>query len=106
MKASDLPRYGLTVAFIVLILVLIFTQLIGQPAIVFVESGSMEPTLEVNDGFLAVPSIFVSDIEKGDVIVYEAQEIGGGGLTTHRVVGETERGYITKGDANPFTDQA
>jgi signal peptidase len=26
-------------------------------------------------------------------------------LTTHRVTDETDRGYITRGDANPFTDQ-
>jgi signal peptidase len=39
------------------------------------------------------------------VIVFEAEEIQGGGLTTHRVVGETEQGFITKGDANPFVDQ-
>jgi signal peptidase len=39
------------------------------------------------------------------VIVYEAQEIQGGGLTTHRIVDETDRGFITRGDANPFTDQ-
>jgi len=26
-------------------------------------------------------------------------------ITTHRVVDEAERGYITRGDANPFTDQ-
>ena len=29
----------------------------------------------------------------------------GGGLTTHRVVGKTSQGYITRGDANPFSDQ-
>jgi signal peptidase len=38
-------------------------------------------------------------------VSFRAQEIQGGGLTTHRVVGETEQGYITRGDANPFTDQ-
>jgi signal peptidase len=37
--------------------------------------------------------------------VYQAEKLHGGGLTTHRVVGKTDRGYITKGDANPFTDQ-
>ncbi len=37
--------------------------------------------------------------------MFQSQEIRGGELTTHRVVGETEQGYITRGDANPFTDQ-
>jgi signal peptidase len=40
------------------------------------------------------------------VIVFRAQTLHGGGLTTHRVVRETDRGYITRGDANPFTDQS
>jgi signal peptidase len=37
--------------------------------------------------------------------VFDARRLNGGGLTTHRVVRETGRGYVTKGDANPFTDQ-
>jgi signal peptidase len=44
-------------------------------------------------------------IEEGDVIVFESEQIQGGGLTTHRVVAETDRGLLTRGDANPFTDQ-
>jgi signal peptidase len=39
------------------------------------------------------------------VVVFRAEELHGGGLTTHRVVDRTERGFITRGDANPFTDQ-
>ena len=37
--------------------------------------------------------------------MFQAEEVQGGGLTTHRVVNKAERGFITKGDANPFTDQ-
>ncbi|QLD86564.1 signal peptidase I [Natronomonas halophila] len=79
---------------------------LGQPILLsFVETGSMEPTMEPGDGFIAVPSPVAGEIDEGDVIVFEAQNLHGGGLTTHRVVGETESGYITRGDANPFTDQ-
>ncbi len=79
---------------------------LGQPILLgFVETGSMEPTLDPGDGFVAVPAELHGEINEGDVVVFEAVEIQGGGLTTHRVVGETERGYITRGDANPFTDQ-
>lgn len=86
-------------------LVLVAGQLLGQPVLLgFVETGSMEPTLAPGDGFVAIPSALTT-VERGDVIVFRAQEVQGGGLTTHRVVGETERGYVTKGDANPFTDQ-
>ena len=79
---------------------------LGQPILLgFVETGSMEPTLDPGDGFVAVPAAVSGEIEEGDVVVFEAQQIQGGGLTTHRVVGETEQGYITRGDANPFADQ-
>jgi signal peptidase len=104
-KPSDLLRYLFVGTVVALILALLVTQLIGQPFIVFVETGSMEPTLQPNDGFLAVPAFLAGEPEEGDVVLFESQEIGGGELTTHRVVRETDRGYITKGDANPFTDQ-
>jgi signal peptidase len=105
MKPTDLVRYVFVGTIVVLILALLVTQLIGQPFIIFVETGSMEPTLKPNDGFLAVPAFLAGEPQEGDVILFESQEIGGGELTTHRVVRETDRGYITKGDANPFTDQ-
>ncbi|GAA0217875.1 signal peptidase I [Halobaculum roseum] len=85
---------------------LLFGQAAGQPVLLgYVETGSMEPTLEPGDGFIAVPAALTPPPEEGDVVVFDAQELQGGGLTTHRVVGETEEGYITRGDANPFTDQ-
>jgi signal peptidase len=85
---------------------LIAGQVLGQPILLsYVETGSMEPTMEPGDGFVAVPSAVAGPVEEGDVIVFRSEEIQGGGLTTHRVVGETNQGYITKGDANPFTDQ-
>jgi len=65
----------------------------------------MEPTLKEGDGFVAIPAALTNAPEPGDVVVFRAEEIQNGGLTTHRIVGETDRGYVTKGDANPFTDQ-
>jgi signal peptidase len=65
----------------------------------------MSPTLEPGDGFVAVPAQVAGPVSEGDVVVFEAEQLHGGGLTTHRVVGETDRGFVTKGDANPFTDQ-
>jgi signal peptidase len=94
------------VVLLVLIISLIAGQVLGQPVLLaFVETGSMEPTMDPGDGFVAVPSQVAGPVEEGDVIVFEAEEIQGGGLTTHRVVDETDRGYLTRGDANPFTDQ-
>lgn len=91
---------------LVCILALVAGQLLGQPILLgYVETGSMEPTIDTGDGFVAVPSELTGDPEPGDVVVFEAKQIQGGGLTTHRVVEETPRGYVTRGDANPFTDQ-
>ncbi|MFP4625588.1 MAG: S26 family signal peptidase [Natronomonas sp.] len=105
MKYRDLFQYVAVIAFVMVILLLLFTQLLGQPVVVFVETGSMAPTLDPNDGYFAIPAFFANEIDEGDVILFQAQELGGGELTTHRVEAETDEGYITKGDANPFTDQ-
>ncbi|GAB3322749.1 hypothetical protein GCM10027355_22820 [Haloplanus salinarum] len=91
---------------IVVVVALVAGQALGYPVLLgFVETGSMEPTLNPGDGFVAIPTAIDGDVEEGDVIVFRAEQIQGGGLTTHRIVGETERGYVTRGDANPFTDQ-
>jgi signal peptidase len=96
----------LQVLLVIVVVALIAGQLLGQPLLLsFVTSGSMEPTLDTGDGFVAVPPELAGGIEEGDVIVFEAEQIQGGGLTTHRVVDQTEQGYITQGDANAFTDQ-
>ena len=91
---------------VVCVLALFAGALLGQPILLsFVETGSMEPTIDTGDGFIAIPSALTGEPEVGDVVVFEAEEIEGGGLTTHRIVGAEERGYITQGDANLGTDQ-
>jgi signal peptidase len=93
------------VAGFALVIVVVGTAL-GQPLLLsYVESGSMEPTLEPNDGFVAVPAAVSGQPEVGDVVVFRAEELQGGGLVTHRIVDRTDEGYVTRGDANPFTDQ-
>jgi len=97
---------ALTLALAVVLGALLLGSVFGQPILLgFVETGSMAPTLEPGDGFVAVPAALSGDIEEGDVVVFEAERLDGGGLTTHRVVGVTAEGYVTKGDANPVTDQ-
>ena len=94
------------VALVVALLALVVGHALGQPVLLsFVETGSMQPTMDPGDGFIAVPGALAGSVSTGDVVTFDAQEIEGGGLTTHRVVDETERGYITQGDDNPFTDQ-
>ena len=93
-------------ALVLFLIAMVVGQALGQPVLLgFVTSGSMEPTMDTGDGFVAIPSAVAGPVEEGDVVTFRAEEIQGGGLTTHRVVEETDRGYVTRGDANPFTDQ-
>lgn len=97
---------GGELALVALALALVVSQIAGGPVVLgFVETGSMRPVLEPGDGFVAVPAPAAGEIERGDVVVYRAEVIQGGGLTTHRVVGRTDGGYVTRGDANALTDQ-
>jgi signal peptidase len=98
---------GLELVLVVVVLALLAGQAVGQPVLLsYVRTGSMAPTLDAGDGFVVMPAAVAGPPEEGDVIVYQAERLNGGGLTTHRVVDETERGYVTQGDANPFTDQS
>ncbi|WP_164509625.1 S26 family signal peptidase [Haloarcula limicola] len=97
---------GLEAAMALFLVAMVAGQLLGQPVLLgYVTTGSMQPTLDPGDGFVAVPAAVAGPIEEGDVVTFRAEELHGGGLTTHRVVDETERGYVTRGDNNPFTDQ-
>ncbi|MFB6140276.1 MAG: signal peptidase I [Halosimplex sp.] len=96
----------LEVAAVLFLVAMVAGQLLGQPVLLgYVETGSMQPTLDPGDGFVAVPAALAGPVERGDVITFRAEELHGGGLTTHRVVEVTDRGYITRGDNNPFPDQ-
>lgn len=91
---------------VLILLALIAGQVLGQPVLLgYVTSGSMQPTLSPGDGFVAIPSALGGSVEPGDVVTFQSEDTQGDRLTTHRVVEETDQGYITRGDANPFTDQ-
>jgi signal peptidase len=106
MQARRLAGLLLEIAIAVFLVSMIVGQVLGQPVLLgFVTSGSMQPALEPGDGFVAIPAELAGPVEEGDVVTFRAEEIEGGGLTTHRVVEERERGYVTRGDNNPFTDQ-
>lgn len=101
---TDLLRRLGQLAVVIAICSLAAGQLLGQPVLLgYVTSESMEPTIDAGDGFVAVPEPLAGDVDTGDVVVYESPD--GDGLVTHRVVDETEEGYVTRGDANPVTDQ-
>ncbi|ELY60950.1 peptidase S26B, signal peptidase [Natronococcus amylolyticus DSM 10524] len=93
-------------ALVLAVTLLVVGQLLGQPILLgYVATGSMEPTMDAGDGFVAIPDAVTGSPSEGDVVVFDAEELHGGELTTHRIVEETPEGYVTAGDANPFTDQ-
>jgi signal peptidase len=103
---SGLIKRSLGLVLFVCVVSLVVGSALGQPILLsYVETDSMQPTLNPGDGFLAVPNTIAGPVKEGDIVVYRAEELHGGDLTTHRVMGKTDRGYITKGDANAFTDQ-
>lgn len=67
----------------------------------YVYSGSMVPTIGVGDGYLLVPA---GHVHTGDIVTFWSRTRGT--YTTHRIVGRTVDGFLTKGDHNPTTDQA
>ncbi|MFW6320616.1 MAG: S26 family signal peptidase [Halohasta sp.] len=106
MATGSLFQKAITVVLVAIAAAMVAGELLGQPiGVGYVATGSMDPTLAVGDGFIAMPPLLAGEISSGDVITYEAQSIDGGGPTTHRVMEETDEGYITQGDANSFTDQ-
>ena len=95
-----------TILLVAAIITVVLTQVFGFPTPVsYVETDSMEPTLNPGDGFVGVPAPIAGEVSEGDVVTFRAQTIGGGGLTTHRIDTVTEEGYYTQGDKNAFTDQ-
>lgn len=61
-------------------------------------SGSMSGSIEVNDMVIIHKQ---DNYAVGDVITFES----GNSLVTHRIVEETENGFVTKGDSNNTVDE-
>ncbi len=85
---------------------LVFTLALVAPAasplqLSYVASESMEPTISTNDGYLLVPA---ASVEAGDIITFYSEQRDS--YVTHRAIRVTDDGIVTRGDANPSTDQA
>ena len=102
---SKLLEFAVTGLLVLIGISVVFGFLLDAPVgITFVETGSMEPTIATGDGFIAIPSALVG-VERGDVVAFRPDVVSGGRVTTHRIVGETSNGYLTRGDNNFVTDQ-
>jgi signal peptidase len=92
-----MPRLA-TIAVLALVAVAAFGY--APVSVHYATSDSMEPTIGEGDVFLVAEG----SVEVGDAALYYSAEREG--LVAHRVVDETDAGYVTRGDANPSTDQA
>ena len=96
--------------FIVIVTALvIYGAVTGVPwPIAVVSSYSMEPTLKMGD-FIIIAGATCRTVSVGDVVVYVAKNpLWGGSWVIHRAVDKREEicGLVTKGDNNPYPDQA
>ena len=71
--SRETARDAFVVVSVLVVVVIVAGQLAGQPVLLgYVTSGSMAPTLETGDGFVAVPAAVSGPIDTGDVVVFEA----------------------------------
>ena len=63
-----------------------------------VETGSMSGTIEIEDVILVEVT---QDVKKDDIVTFEDE----GEIITHRIIKETDKGIVTKGDANNGEDK-
>jgi len=81
----------------IVILIFVIFMCIPKLSCAIVMSGSMEDGISVNDVVVAVKQ---PTYNVGDIVSYNYENM----LVTHRIVEETQNGYITKGDANNTKD--
>jgi signal peptidase I len=94
---------------IVLILSAVGSVVLKRPILLSaVRSDSMTPVFKRGDVLVSLPLFSIKSLKKGDIIIFKTLNgsLSSKGLISHRIVGgNAEQGFITKGDANPDTDQ-
>jgi len=65
-----------------------------------ITSDSMNGTIDVGDVYLIDTEY--SELSEGDVVSFRRSD---GETVTHRLIKETSKGWETKGDNNPVSDQ-
>lgn len=93
------------VIYVVAFAILLFWAYFVQSDTRRVDGTSMLPTLEGGD-LVVIQRVSLSNVQVGNIIVYNNLCSTGGESVVHRVVNITSTGLITKGDNNPVTDQA
>lgn len=84
----------------------------GKPAEIFgisvvkIVTGSMEPSIRDGD-YIIIEKTEAADLKEGDIICFYSSDSDiSGRLNTHRIMEISENGgFITKGDANKYSDE-
>ena len=92
---------GTTITIIGIVILLMVVSPISPYVLAHAMGDSMEPTLPKGSLYVVDKT---SEISNGDIIMFRSARENS--LVTHRVVRETDTGYVTKGDNNPSPDQA
>lgn len=92
---------------VILVLPPLLTLLRQQPTLTAsIRTWSMVPQLTRGDMVFLLPVMDSTELSQGQIIAFYAPEHGIREWTMHRIVGgDAESGFITKGDANEWTDQ-
>jgi len=86
---------------IIALLVLLGGVVAGPLQLSYVHSDSMEPTIEEGDGYLLIET---TATDTGEIVTFWSETRDE--YVTHRIVDQTDGGYITRGDNNEQTDQS
>ncbi|MGN0578083.1 MAG: signal peptidase I, partial [Ruminiclostridium sp.] len=110
--SADIILGAVLLALITLTVYIMTCNMRGEVAEVFgvsvvrVVTGSMEPSIREGD-YILVRKTDTSELMEGDIICFYSEEAEiKGKLNTHRIMNVTESGFITKGDANKYPDEA
>jgi len=98
-KIIDWSLFGFLLVVLAGVVVPLFPE--APYALKMVTSNSMRPAFSTGSLVVVIPE---EHYEVGQVITYQASEYEED-IVTHRIIGQKEGGFITKGDANKIEDE-
>lgn len=108
---TDIIGYTVIIALVVLSGFIIISKasgrifFIGGKATMWVMTPSMEPVIP-EKSYILVEKVTAEDVKENDIIVFISDDPAiRGQYNTHRIIGVTDGGFITKGDNNAVQDQ-
>lgn len=100
MKKISIAKFILYLSLISIMIAIIILNC--NYKIYIITSGSMQPTLQVNELIVVKKAKKDTTYQVGDIITY--CDINDNSIITHRIVRITQDGYYTKGDFNNIED--